>query len=116
MATQLEELESKIYLEAETKLKTLLGDLWQEHKDEMSHWAQMLAQLEFDIATGNHPCANQITYDHLTKIGIPCFVQRIRGKVESQVVNLIASLLQMLLDCAVAVGTSYLDKKISKLV
>lgn len=107
--------EEKFYKETEEKLKTLLGDLWLEYKDDARDWAKSLARLEWAIAKGESPIANKMAYEHLTKIGIPCFVQKMRGRVEAEVINFVETFFQSLLNYAIAAGMAYFTGKITKL-
>lgn len=106
-----ETIKNEIYGKIETQLKPIIGDLWYEFRDDALSWAKIVARLEVDIASGAHPLTNQIIYDHVMKIGIPSFVQRLRGRVEDYAINFFKSLLQFLLDAAIAAAQSFLKEK-----
>jgi hypothetical protein len=111
-----DQLKADIYGKIEKELKPVVGELWLEFKGDALEWAKIVAKLEVDIARGIHPLANQICYDHVTKVGIPSFVYRVRAKTQSEIANALGSLLQFILDTAVMAGTLYLNNKINKLI
>jgi len=111
---ELAEIEQIFLSEAENKLKNLLGSLYDDHKNDLAQYAKDLARLEYKIFTGNNSTSVQIAIMHLKNITIPCLVQRIKGRVSSEVLGFFETMLNMMLSLAVAWGSKYLQDKLVK--
>jgi len=93
---------------AKEVLKKLLGDVYEENREDAQNWIALTAELQWHIALGKTPKTTNITAKHID-FGRKCFVQKVHGRVSEATTSAINHFLGFLVNSAVALGEKLLE-------
>jgi hypothetical protein len=102
----------------EKEMKEILGDLWDKYKDEAYEWLQLVAEMQWRIATNETPLTLEITKKHI-EMGKKCFLRRVHCDLEKNTYNFIENVLNSILNKALVwgakIGKEFLESEIEKI-
>ena len=87
---------------AEQELKTALGELWDENKQEVAEWAEVVARLQLLRLRGSSTIEMTEKY---VAAGQKCLLRKLRGRVEDEVYEYAEKVLDFVLAKAALVAS-----------
>lgn len=90
-----------IYNEAESKLKVVLQDVWDDAKDDIKEWSEVLAKLHKDLLEDPNNPALQLDKDFVYNVGLISLQQKLRRRVTNEVVQYVRYVLKSIATQAV---------------